>query len=294
MDKEREEAIGLIHQGLYLVLGEIDRICTKYDIPYYLEGGSMLGAVRHQEIIPWDDDADISMFRSDYERFRRVVREELQEGFAFTEPGDWGEHFYDFIPHVIYLNSQVRADSPEEQYNGNGILNHTIADIFIVEDCADSDLRHKWTLMKLTVLYGLTMGHRYRIDHSEYKGVSGLAVRVLSAVGKRIPLKKLLKAHDRAGSSETGKNQKRDRFFYSNYLFEDFHVILPGERIRKKIRVPFGSLNLLIPEKYDEWLTAYFGDYMQFPPEDKRVQLHMDDPKNVWIKLPEQKLQMPD
>ena len=288
MDKDREEAIGLVHQGLYLVLGEIDRICTKYDIPYYLEGGSMLGAVRHKEIIPWDDDADISMFRADYERFRAVVRQELNEGFAFTEPGDWGEHFFDFIPHVIYLNSQVRADSPKEQYNGNGILNHTIADIFIVEDCADSDLRHKWTLMKLTLLYGLTMGHRYQLDFSDYQGISRLVVRVLSGIGKRIPLKKLLDAHEKTGRSETGKNKKRDRFFYSNYLFEDLQVVLPGERIRKKIRVPFGPLNLLIPEKYDEWLTAYFGDYMQFPPEEKRVQLHMDDPKNVWIRLPEQ------
>ncbi|MBQ6550907.1 MAG: LicD family protein [Lachnospiraceae bacterium] len=287
MDKKREEAIEKVHQGLYLVLGEIDRICTKYDIPYYLEGGSMLGAVRHKAIIPWDDDADISMFRSDYERFRAVVRDELRPGFAFTEPGDWGEHFYDFIPHVIWLDSKMRADTPEEQYNGEGILNHMIADIFIVEDCADSDLRHKWTLMKLTLLYGLTMGHRYRVDYSEYKGVSGLAVRVLSKIGKRIPLKKLLAAHEKAGGSETGKNKERDRFYYSNYLFEDLHVILPGERIRKKIRVPFGELELLIPEKYDEWLTAYFGDYMQFPPEDKRVQLHMDEPENVYLTLPE-------
>ncbi len=288
MDKVREEAIEKVHQGLYLVLGEIDRICAKYDIPYYLEGGSMLGAVRHHEIIPWDDDADVSMFRADYERFRAVVRKELREGFSFTEPGDWGEHFHDFIPHVIYLDSQVRADSPEEQYNGNGILNHTIADIFIVEDCADSDLRHRWTILKLIVLYGLSMGHRYRLDLSEYKGIAGLAVRVLSGIGKRIPLAKILKAHEKAGRSETGKNKKKDRYFHSNYLFEDLHIILPGERIRKKIRVPFGPLNLLIPEKYDEWLTAYFGDYMQFPPEEKRVQLHMDDPENVWIRLPGQ------
>ena len=287
MDKKREEAIGKVHQGLYLVLGEIDRICTKYDIPYYLEGGSMLGAVRHEAIIPWDDDADIAMFRADYERFRSVVRKELSEGFDFCEPGDWGEHFYDFIPHVIWTDSKMREDTPEEQYNGNGALNHIIGDIFILEDCADSDLLHRFTLLKLRLLYGLCMGHRYHLDPKEYPGLSGLAVRILSGIGKKIPLKKLLAAHKKAALSESGKNRKRDRFYYSNYLFEDLHYILPGERIRKKIRVPFGPLKLLIPEKFDEWLTVYFGDYMQFPPEEKRVQLHMDDPENVRIRLPE-------
>ena len=63
------------------VLFEIDRICCKHEIPWFLDGGSLLGAVRHKGFIPWDDDVDISMKRHDLERFLTVAQKELPEGY---------------------------------------------------------------------------------------------------------------------------------------------------------------------------------------------------------------------
>ena len=60
------------------VLMEVDRICTKYDIPYFADSGTLLGAVRHNGFIPWDDDIDIAMFRKDFRRFTQVVQKELK------------------------------------------------------------------------------------------------------------------------------------------------------------------------------------------------------------------------
>lgn len=65
------------------ILEEIDRICRKYQIRYWGAFGTMLGAVRHQGFIPWDDDLDLVMFREDYERFRIVAPKELKAGYIF-------------------------------------------------------------------------------------------------------------------------------------------------------------------------------------------------------------------
>lgn len=73
------------------ILTHIDVICRKHNIKYWVDYGTMLGAVRHHGFIPWDDDLDLGMLRTDYERFKSVVMEELPDGYFFqsfeTDPG---------------------------------------------------------------------------------------------------------------------------------------------------------------------------------------------------------------
>lgn len=68
------------------ILEEIDRICRKHNIPYWLDGGSLLGAVRHGGFIPWDDDIDLAMRLEDLERFIRIAPAELREGLFLQTP----------------------------------------------------------------------------------------------------------------------------------------------------------------------------------------------------------------
>jgi len=78
------------------LLLEVDRVAKKYDIPYRIIAGTMLGAVRHGGFIPWDDDADVAMLREDYERFREACRVELDpdkyyfQDHTVTEGYRWG------------------------------------------------------------------------------------------------------------------------------------------------------------------------------------------------------------
>ena len=81
--------LGKLKKVQEILLGyllEIDRICRKYDIRYFLAGGTLLGAIRHHGFIPWDDDADVMMLREDYDRFMQVVQKELPENIFVQVP----------------------------------------------------------------------------------------------------------------------------------------------------------------------------------------------------------------
>jgi lipopolysaccharide cholinephosphotransferase len=67
---------------LLSMLKDVDAICKKHNIPYFLNGGSALGAYRHQGFIPWDDDVDIAMMDNDYKRFLEVIVDELKENYV--------------------------------------------------------------------------------------------------------------------------------------------------------------------------------------------------------------------
>ena len=134
--RELSEEYGLkeVHEANLKMLKEIDRICRKYGIRYGLDAGTLIGAVRHQGFIPWDDDADVAFTRENYEKFARVVRKELPAGMKFLEPSQLrgGEGFYDFTPRILYMNSRTHEDGPEMEYY-EGRLNHLWVDLFIMD-----------------------------------------------------------------------------------------------------------------------------------------------------------------
>ena len=97
-----------VHKCLLFILQDINRICRKYDIKYTLGYGTLIGAVRHKGFIPWDDDADLCMTRKEYNKFCKVVKDELNELLEFSAPK---KKFYGDLPKIFLKDAFMACES---------------------------------------------------------------------------------------------------------------------------------------------------------------------------------------
>ena len=107
IDRERKELWAIELDMLY----ELDRVCQKLNVRYFLDGGTLLGAARDGHIIPWDDDIDVSMLREDYDRFLRKAPTEFEEPY-FLQTGYTEENY--FRGHCQLRRSDTCAILPNE------------------------------------------------------------------------------------------------------------------------------------------------------------------------------------
>lgn len=96
------EELDKLHDVLYDILGELIRVCEELQIPYFLQGGSAMGAFYEQGILPWDDDIDVGMKREDYERFLREGPGRLKKGYFIQWVGS--------EPHFPLVLCKLRKD----------------------------------------------------------------------------------------------------------------------------------------------------------------------------------------
>ena len=256
------------------ILQEIDRICKKYKINYTLDSGTLLGAIRHGGFIPWDDDADIAMTRSNFEAFRRIVKRELSDKLEFIMPNEFknGKVFYDFTPRIIYKPSaRHKKNDKKDPYEGK--LNHLWVDIFIIDKLPKSKPLQRLTLFSQKLIYLFSMGHRKKLDLKKYKGSMKIAVSVFSIIGKIISMKYLFKLQDRL-SKLFYKSRKSSTLYYSNYQPDYIDIKVNKDWYEKYLNIKFEDTVLSIIDEYDSVLQLVYGDYMTPPPKADRVPTH--------------------
>lgn len=262
-----------VHETNLKILKEIDRICRKYRIKYLLDAGTLLGAVRHKGFIPWDDDADVAFTRNNYDAFMKVVRRELPDSMQLLTPQDFrgGTGFYDFTARIIYKNSRTHEDSEEMQFY-EGKLNHLWVDLFTIDELPSGKAASTVTLLMHKAIYGLAMGHRYRLDYSKYSLFHKLAVGGLATAGKMVPMKAIFKMQRMVALKD--KRGRSNLRYYSNYQPDFLYVTLQKEWCEETVDLEFCDTRLMAPRNWNEVLTWIYGDYMKLPPKEARVPSH--------------------
>lgn len=254
-----EKNLRQLHYCLMKIILEVDRICKKNNIMYFLAGGTLLGAVRNGGLLPWDDDADLMMKREDYDRFSNIAENELQPDFFIqnhkTDP-------YSHRPYIrIRLNNTVMATEFSSHFpdSHQGIF----VDIF----CHDKTSNIKF-FQKLHVLQTVAINSLV-FRKWENMSKSGIKKGWKNFISDLFPMKTLEKWQDNTYKKFSGKNNH-------NYLYDGMGKHLkrgafPEEWLENTEKISLDGHMLPVPRGYDEYLKWLYGNYHKIPEKEKQV-----------------------
>ncbi len=255
-----------IHKIDLKIAKEFIRICKKNNLTYYIIGGTFLGAIRHKGFIPWDDDMDIAMPRKDFNIFINIANQELKDNYHLVNHENDEEYRYS-IPRVVDLTTET----VEERNNKK---THLAIDIFPIDGTPNNLILRK--IYYFRILFNRMLVSWYYIDEVEKNKKRTKLEKILIALGKILPTKKMIKPKKVL--------KKIDVLLQKNSFEKSDNVgtimgaykvreIVPKEFFGKPTKYQFEDIKLYGPEKYDEYLTHMYGDYMS-PPENKNENSH--------------------
>ena len=254
------------------ILSRFADYCDKYNLTYCLYGGTLLGAVRHGDIIPWDDDVDVCMPRPDYDRFIDLQRNcKISECTVF---GPW-------IDNYIYPFLKVSLD-------GTIVIEKYLEKKYSIFGC----------YLDVFPIDGRPNNYNDKQFKALYSELDSLKFKKAVACGNYSTIPDIIRKsyHYARRWWETGFKSYK---YYLNKLLEipqkkEFDYCASEESMClysayvKKLKIPkaaysdlelyqFGDRKYPAVKDYDTYLTQLYGDYMKLPPEEKRISLHNAD-----------------
>lgn len=249
------------------ILKGVDAFCRAKEIPYFLAYGTLLGAVRHKGYIPWDDDIDLVMLRADYERFLKEFNRENGRLKVMHWSID-GAYPFEFIK--IADTRTLLVEETDIAYDDLGIN----IDCFVLDDLPE-DMDGFRKLRKRIGRVERIAEIKRMLPNSRRKRSMGKALMtsVLKAAAKPFPMKWCMQTVDRISQSCHGLAESSKVGDICQPHSSD-HEFLERAWFAGSVEIEFEGCRFLAPCETDKALTAWYGDYMQLPPEEERVTHH--------------------
>lgn len=266
---KKVEDIEKIQNLLYELMNEFHRICEENNLYYSIFGGTLLGAIRHQAIIPWDDDIDVCMPRKDYEKFCELVNDK-------------------------YSYRLIVEKFPQKNYVYN-FAKFCLKDSLLIEN----ELLHKYSMGKLYIDVFPIDGYPPKEQEKQHFDKLRLNKKIIGKIVCKIKPSKIwwkkpfviIRALERFLYRVVGYKHflktsidESEKYDFDNYEYVSMQGAgwyekgkLKKETFMRRKLYKFGNLEVWGIEDYDEHLTRLYGDYMTPPPEEKRKSNHSYD-----------------
>ena len=260
-----KEAMTRLRAKELAILQAFIAVCQQLNVQYFIVQGTLLGAIRHQGFIPWDDDIDIGMLREDYEIFlakgQALLPKQLFIQTSQTDP---------FFPHGF---AKVRDTSTSfvETTCKNLPMNHGIfIDIFPFDYYPDKKRRQfTFEIKKLLLRYRIRQELYIPADHTF--SMINIGKNLLKGFSKLI-----YPSYSQALIAQMLHYQsvKAGNFCINNGSPWGKRECIPTAWLKEVMTVQFEGIELCAPKCYHQYLSHVYGDYLKLPPEEKRVPHH--------------------
>ncbi len=257
------------HQKIMLdIMCDFHDFCEEHGLEYCLDAGTLLGAVRHKGFIPWDNDMDICMMRSDYDRFIELVKKNgnhINDHLIAEMPDDT---IYCFLKIGDARTKLIEFPDtyPEECY--------IYIDVFPKDGIDSLTLKNK-LLCKRSEIYGLRHWfNKHSIPYWETrkKGIKKLVAKAAKPFVK--DKNRPYRAQQRMIQKHNRKHPLAECDYVTTLVNGEFYRISPRKCFDERILLDFEGYTFWAPAGYDEWLKILYGDNYMTPPPKEKQEVH--------------------